>query len=195
MSEEYESLRFVNEKITAITITKLQILTILLCQQMGYTKHLCFLFLWDSRDRMNHHKLKNSSVKSGLISSSANVVNDPLVPERVLLPPLRIKLGIIKQLVKSFKGDGCFRYLQQKFPNKSEGKIKEGVFDGPKIRKLPDTEFIKSMNTEQAKTWISFKAKKSIKTIWGLKKHINRPLTRYCMIKDNSTPIRGRRGW
>ena len=34
----------------------LKIVTILLGQQSGFTKHPCFLCLWESRDRKNHYK-------------------------------------------------------------------------------------------------------------------------------------------
>lgn len=81
-------------------------------------------------------------------------------PETLLLPPLHIKLGLIKQLVKSFKGEGeVFKYLQWKFPNKSEDKLEEGVFNEPEIRKLfRDTKFVESMNSQRAKAWLSFQA-------------------------------------
>ena len=58
-------------------------------------------------------------------------------PKQVLLPPLHIKLGIMKQLVKALPKDGeIFKYLSSKFPRLSEAKPKEGIFVGPDIRKL-----------------------------------------------------------
>lgn len=77
-----------------------------------------------------------------------------LVPsENVLLPSLHIKLGLIKQFVKSMPRDGdCFRYLCYKFPKLSEAKLKEGVFTGPDIRKLlSDPLFVETMEKRKKK--------------------------------------------
>lgn len=73
------------------------------------------------------------------------VCGDFKVPrQKVLLPPLHIKLVLMKQFLKSLPRDGdCFKYLLAKFPGLSEAKIKEGVFVGPDIRRLmPDQLFI-----------------------------------------------------
>ena len=56
---------------------------------------------------------------------------------KILLTPLHIKLGFMKQFVKSLNQEGdYFRYLGNKFPSISDAKLKAGVFDGPQIRKL-----------------------------------------------------------
>jgi hypothetical protein len=71
--------------------------------------------------------------RRSLLTGRKNVSNIPLVnPEDVLLPPLHIKLGLIKNFVKAMdrNGDG-FLYLKEKFPKTSEPKIKEGIFVGP----------------------------------------------------------------
>ena len=55
----------------------------------------------------------------------------------MILPSLHIKLGLMKQFVKSLHKKGtCFKYIQEKFPNLSAEKVKVGVFVGPQIRKL-----------------------------------------------------------
>ena len=55
----------------------------------------------------------------------------------MILPTLHIKLGFMKQLVKALnKEDAWFKYIQEKFPNLSAEKVKEGVFVGPQIGKL-----------------------------------------------------------
>lgn len=57
------------------------------------------------------------------------------------MPPLLIKLGLIKQFVKALNKDGeCFKYIINGFPKLSYEKIKGGVFDGPQIRKLIDDD-------------------------------------------------------
>lgn len=80
-------------------------------------------------------------------------------PKKVLLPPLHIKLGLMKQFVKALKGKGkCFEYLEKQFPEISDAKLKKGIFDGLQIRKmLKDENFIKSMNKKEKAAWISFK--------------------------------------
>jgi len=46
-------------------------------------------------------------------------VNPPLVlPENIFLPPLHIKLGLMKNSVKGMDKTGCgFEYIRNKFPN------------------------------------------------------------------------------
>ena len=48
---------------------------------------------------------------------------------KILLPPLHIKLGLMKNVVKNMdRTRSAFKYLAEKFPRLSEAKIKEGVF-------------------------------------------------------------------
>ncbi|GBN54673.1 hypothetical protein AVEN_155205-1 [Araneus ventricosus] len=125
-----------------------KMLTMLLGQQAGYTKYPCFLCLWDSRARDLHWTKTDWSHRGALTSGEKNVINTTLVPpEKVLLPPLPIQLGLMKQFIKSLPKVGeCFRYLCSKFPKLSEAKLKEGVFTGPDIRKLlSDSLFSETM--------------------------------------------------
>ena len=73
-------------------------------------------------------------------------------------PPLHIKLGLIKQLVKTLDKDGeCFKYICRSFPGLSIEKLKAGIFDGPDNRKLmQDENFIFSMNPLEADAWRGF---------------------------------------
>jgi hypothetical protein len=46
-------------------------------------------------------------------------------PEKIILTPLHIKLGLMKQFVKALDGNGnCFNYLNNKFPALSQAKVK-----------------------------------------------------------------------
>lgn len=65
----------------------------------------------------------------------------------------------MKQYVKALDKTGkCFEYLQAIFPTISEAKIKEGIFDGPQIRKLlKDNVFISQMNNVEKAAWLSFR--------------------------------------
>jgi hypothetical protein len=84
-----------------------------------------------------------------------NVVNPPLVlPEKIYLPPLHIRLGLMKNFVKCMDKAGCgFEYMKNKFP-----KIKKGIFIGPRIKELiQDKQFDEDLNKTDRNTWLSFK--------------------------------------
>jgi hypothetical protein len=76
--------------------------------------------------------------RKSLTPGEKNVVNYPLVlPEKIYLPPLHIKLGIVKNLVNGIdKTCRGFEYVRNKFPNVSNAKIKAGIFIRPQIREL-----------------------------------------------------------
>ena len=85
--------------------------------------------------------------------------NESLLPyDKVILPRLHIKLGLMKQYVKSLdKGGECFKYICQKFSFLSYEKIKAVTFDGPKIQQLlKDKEFIETMSPKKKNGWIAF---------------------------------------
>ncbi|CAN2389181.1 hypothetical protein PRIEUP_LOCUS18277 [Pristimantis euphronides] len=163
LKETYENLELILRKLkyedhSWHVCGDLKVLCMLLRQQAGYTKYLCFLCLWDSRDRQNHWT--KSWQPRMLTVGEKNVLRETLVPPyKVLLPPLLIKLGLMKQFAKSLPRDGeCFKYLVTKFPSLSEAKLKEGVFVGPDIRRLlADKEFVNTMTDPQKEGWIAFK--------------------------------------
>ena len=114
---------------------------------------------WDSRGRKNIHVKKNWPARERIETGSRNVINKPLFePAKILLPPLHIKLSLMKQFVKALDKEGkCFAYLVGRFPALSSAKLK-GVFDGPQIRKmLRDENFIATMNVNERDAWLSFK--------------------------------------
>jgi hypothetical protein len=137
-----------------------KILTTLLGQQGGHTKFPCFLCEWDSRARDEHWIRKDWPQRESLTVGTKNVVNVPLVPSnKILLPPLHIKLGLMKQFVTALDKEGlCFQYLCSLFPRISNQKITAGVFDGPQIRKLmKDLHFVDYMLSTEKAAWLSFK--------------------------------------
>ncbi|GFV64745.1 uncharacterized protein TNCV_3275161 [Trichonephila clavipes] len=116
----------------------------LLGQQSGYTKFPCFLCEWDSRDRKQRYVKQTWRVK--------NVERQSLVdPKKILFPPLRIKLGLMKQFVKALDKEGeCFKYLCEQFPGLYDAKLKEGIFFGPDIRQLlKDETFVTKMEMKE----------------------------------------------
>ena len=109
----------------------------LLGLQLGYTKHMCSLCLWDSRDDSKHYTKTIWPPREELAVERYNVKHTPLIdPRKVYLPPLHIKLGFIKNFVKAMDRYGkYFQYLLEKFgPKKSDAKLKADVFYGSDIR-------------------------------------------------------------
>ena len=97
----------------------------------------------------------NESIKPG----EKNIVNNPLVDRKnIILPPLNIKLGLIKQFVKALDRSGdCFGYMCSTFPGLSYEKKKAGIFDWPQIRTLlRDQYFVTTMTVVEARAWKAF---------------------------------------
>ena len=89
-----------------------------------------------------------------------NVITPPLVlPEKIYLPPLHIKLGLMKNFVKGMDKTGHgFKYVRNKFPNVSDAKINEGIFTGPQTRELMrDKQFDEDLNETERNARLSFK--------------------------------------
>ncbi|GBL65645.1 hypothetical protein AVEN_14073-1 [Araneus ventricosus] len=95
-----------------------------------------------------------------LILGVKNEENEPLVvSEKILLPRLHIKLGLMKNFIKAMDCAGSgFQYLRLKFPKVSETKIKEVIFVGPQFRQLMKYPVLESKLTKkEAAAWASFK--------------------------------------
>ena len=154
LKESYENMKYVLEKINYAdhkwqVCGDLKIISIILGQQAGFTNFPYFLCLWDSRDRVKHYEQKEWPKRNALNPGSRNVIREPLIERsKILLPPLHIKLGLMKQFTKALDKEGqCFMYLRKQFEKLSDVKIKEGIFDGPQIRKMfKDKNFILYMN-------------------------------------------------
>lgn len=165
LKEKYEAVKYVLEKIRYdqhewLICVDLKMVNFLLGQQSGFTKFPCFLCLWDSRDRAQHYIKKEWPIREELLPCRArNIINEPLVNrDRILFPPLHIKLGLIKQFTRALDKDGdCFAYMCQAFPGLTIEKLKAGIFDGPQIRQLMrDPEFESSMKSVEIKAWKAF---------------------------------------
>ena len=164
MKETYDNMKLLLSKIRYEQHSwnicgDLKVIALLLGLQQGYTKFCCFLCEWDSRDRKNHF-VKKQWPKRNLIPGNKNVIFQPLVnPKLVYLPPLHIKLGLMKNFVKAMDKSGPgFLYINKKFPRISEAKIKKGIFVSPQIRELSkDHDFDESLNNIEKPAWTSFK--------------------------------------
>lgn len=138
-----------------------KVIGILLGQQAGFTKMPCFLCEWDSRAKQRHWSVKVWPQRRNLLPGTKNILHEPLVErQKILLPPLHIKLGLMKQFVRALPQDGpCFKYLSKKFPFITQDKLKAGIFVGPQIKKLmKDEEFEQTMNEREKEAWTAFRS-------------------------------------
>lgn len=165
MKENHDSMKMfldaVNyEKYQWQICADLKVIAILLGMQAGYTKFMCLFCLWDSRADELHYSTKNWPKRNSFVPGKENIEEIPMVdPEKVILPPLHIKLGLFKQFVKKLDHNGKgFKFLREKFPSLSEVKVKGGVFVGPQIRKLmKDSSFDVALKVIERKAWTCFK--------------------------------------
>ena len=137
-----------------------KMLGFLLGLQGGYTKHSCFLCLWDSRADKEHYNKVQWPARLDLQPGKLNVLRQPLVEtKKVLLPPLHIKLGLIKQFVKALGHEGeAFQELRLMFPKLSDAKVKAGIFVGPQIKAMLKSEKLeRAMTTVEREAWCAIR--------------------------------------
>lgn len=166
MKESYENLKRLLQAIKYndfqwLICGDLKVIALLLGMQLGYTKYCCFICEWDSRDRASHYCKSDWGTRGTLQPGVKNVQHEPLVdPKRILLPPLHIKLGLMKSFVKRMnQEDAAYKYLRGKFPRLSDAKVKEGVFIGPQIRDLfRDQHFDEVLQGDEKAAWESLKS-------------------------------------
>ena len=127
--------------------------------QQGFTKFPCYLCLWDSRNTNFHYNKRNWPPRSSYDIETHNVKHTLLVePKKVLLPPLHIKLGLIKQFVKKLNPESdVFKHIQELFPKLSEAKVKAGIFVGPQVKRLMKSDsFSEKLSAVERRAWKSF---------------------------------------
>lgn len=164
MRETYATIALVMEKIKYhehqwVICVDLKMVNFLLGQQSGYTKYPCFLCLWDSRAKLEHWERRNWPMRENMVVGAKNVIHEPLVNrDKIIFPPLHIKLGLMKQFVKALDYDGqCFEYIGRTMPGISTEKLKAGIFNGPQIRQfINDPAFKDSMTEAELSAWTSF---------------------------------------
>ncbi|KAL6464577.1 hypothetical protein MHYP_G00268940 [Metynnis hypsauchen] len=160
MKETYENMELLRNHIQYSRYNwnicgDLKVVALLLGLQLGYTKYCCFICEWDSRAKESHY-----CRQSWPLRKTKNVAHKPLVePAKIFLPPLHIKLGLMKNFVKAMNKEGeGFRYLRQMFQRISEAKIKEGIFVGPQMRHvMSDKRFEELLVGQEKIAWKAFK--------------------------------------
>jgi hypothetical protein len=161
----------------------LKVIGLLLGQQRGYTKYPCLLCEWDSRATDKHWNTVHWPEREQQQPGSKNVWNVSLVDrEKIILPPLHIKLGM-REFVKALdRKSPCFQYLCTKFSSLSHAKIREGISDGPQIRKLMDDSFTDTMTEIEEDAWNAFK--EVVKNYrCDIKRHLHKEIVRNMLDK------------
>ena len=128
--------------------------------QSGYTKYPCLLCKRDSRSDREHYSRRIWPEHDNLHPGSHLIQNSLYNPNRILLPPLHINLGIMKNCIKALDRNGStMQFLRRKFPKISEAKITAGILNGPQITELIHyNNFDNSMNVLTLRIWITFKS-------------------------------------
>lgn len=108
----------------------LKVINILQGIKGGYPKYFCYLCCWNTRDKtVDHYSAKWEKRKPGLRTELGMIAN-PLIKniDDILLPPLHIKLGIVKKFIEVVVKDDTevYAFLKQTFPKLSDQKIKAG---------------------------------------------------------------------
>ena len=107
----------------------LKMMNFLLSQQSSYTKHPCFLCMWDSRAKEEHYTKKEWPSRE-LKVGEKNVINEALASrDKIISLLLHIKLGCMKQFVKVLNKGDCFKCICKSCPGLSAKTLKVRVFD------------------------------------------------------------------
>lgn len=132
-TESYESMKLIIDCVQYSShkwkiCADIKVINILVGLQSGYTRNMCYLCLWNTRYKGDQYESKNWPSRQEYVNGKNNVIRTPLVPpEKVLLPPLHIKLGIVKNFIKALHtNEAAFNRLKQIFPRLSSEKVKEG---------------------------------------------------------------------
>ena len=149
MKEDYENVKQLLIKINYAQFKwyvcdEFKILGVLLGLHSGYTKYSCFLCLWNSRANGEHYKKMHWPTQEELTSGMCNVIREPLVSQEKVLPPLHIKLGLVKQFVKALDFEEVFQEIHSMFPRLSNAKIKGRIFVGPQISTMLKSESLEA---------------------------------------------------
>ena len=164
LKKNYENIKVVLERLKYcvhqwLICVDLKMVNFLLGQQGDHTKYPCFLCYRDSRANEEHWVRKEWPPRNTIKPGEKNIVNNFLIDRKnIILPPLHIKLGLMKQFVKALDRSGdCFEYICSTFPSLSYEKKKAGIFDVPQIRTLlRDQYFVITMTVVEARAWKAF---------------------------------------
>lgn len=165
LKESYDSVKIILGKLKYTeynwpVIGDFKMVGFLMGMQGGYTKYPCHLCLWDSRADSEHYQRRVWPDRLEFQIGKHNVKAKPIAePKDILMPPLHIKLGLMKQFVKALDHNSeAFEYLKRFFPKLSEAKVKAGIFVGPQIKQIMSSDdFTEFLNAHEKQAWKSLK--------------------------------------
>jgi hypothetical protein len=101
-----------------------------------------------------------STTRGQFIPGIHNVIHKALVSrEKILLPPVHIKQGLLKQFVKALDpNSAALPHIRKMLPHLSESKVKSGIFTGPQIRvMLASQDLEQTMTVVEINAWEAFR--------------------------------------
>ena len=108
----------------------------------------------------DQHFIKQEwAAKTHLVQGEYNAINELLVKrKKILLPPLNIKLGLVKQFVKCLDSNSdALSLIREMFPKLSWAKIRCGIFTGPQIRVMLDSVKLEDFMTKaERNAWCKY---------------------------------------
>lgn len=119
---------------------KFKIVAFLMGLQCSFSKFPCYLCLSDSKDTTGHYYRQDWQQQTKFSVDRNNVKWEVLLdPEKVLLPPLHLKLCLINQFVTAPDKDSAdFKYFQDFLSKLFVAKVKASVFIEPQIKKIKE---------------------------------------------------------
>jgi len=89
-----------------------------------------------------------------------NLINQALIPvKKILLKPLHIILGLVRQFVKALDLTGApFQYIRQMFPKLLDTNVSAGIFIAPQIKVMLACKKLEDKMCDVEKcAWVAFK--------------------------------------
>ena len=116
--------------------------------------------MWNNRADGEHYEKIHWPTREELTPGMYNVIREPLISrEKVLLPLLHIKLGLVKQFVKALGFEGeILQEIRSMFPRLSEAKIKDGLFVGSQVNTMLKSKTLEEkINETEKEAWQAFR--------------------------------------
>ena len=133
VAENYENMKLILQLIDYsqhewLICCDLKVIALLTGLKKGYAKHQCFLCFWEGRRKELHYTDFKWQSRINFQIGQNSIDNIPLIPSsKIILPPLHIKLGVIRSFVRALDHNGeAFKMLQTIFPKLSSAKIEAG---------------------------------------------------------------------
>lgn len=107
----------------------LKMIAILLGMKGGWPRNPCFLCNFNSRAKEHHYSDHRWAPRGDSVIRELSIEAEALVDRNnVMIPPLHVKLGVVKNFLKFVvaKQPAGRQYLKAKFPKLSDSKITEG---------------------------------------------------------------------